>query len=180
MLMFDPAKRLLDICDRYGAKYTFYAEIGQQLNMLDAPSKKWQRYAQDWEVILKDAISRSHDVQLHFHPQWTAAKLVNDQWVLDYGKWHSGHVAYEVLDDWIGRGKQYLERLLQPIKRDYKVLSYRAGGWLCQPSTNLYRALKNHGITCDVSVMKGRYARFEDGSHLDFRNAVSRYQPYSW
>ncbi len=47
-LMFDPAKRILDICDRYGAKYTFYAEIGQQLNMLNAPSSKWSKYADTW------------------------------------------------------------------------------------------------------------------------------------
>ena len=49
-LMFDPARRLLDICDSYGAKYTFYAEFGQQLYMLDAPTAKWRQYVQTCEV----------------------------------------------------------------------------------------------------------------------------------
>ncbi|MDI6401474.1 hypothetical protein QLX67_05660 [Balneolaceae bacterium ANBcel3] len=177
-LMFEPARRILDICDQYGAKYTFYAEIGQQLHMLNAPGRKWQQYANTWEEVLKDAIKRGHDVQLHFHPQWIGAELKNGEWKLDYTKWHSGHVETELLDEWIGKGKQYLENLLQPLNESYRVVIYRAGGWLCQPSNGLYNALRNNGIVCDVSVMKGRYAKYADGSYLDFRDAVSRYEPW--
>ena len=43
-LMFDPARRILDICDQYQAKNTFYAEIGQQLNMLDADMRPLKNY----------------------------------------------------------------------------------------------------------------------------------------
>jgi len=177
-LMFDPARRLLDICDKFGAKYTFYAEIGQQLNMLAAPGKKWQKYAGTWESILKDAIARNHDVQLHLHPQWMGAELQNSKWRLDFSKWHSGNVDPELLDEWIGRGKKYLESLLQVVDENYQVLSFRAGGWLCQPSGGLFEALKKHGIVCDVSVMKGRYKKYEDGSFVDFRRAASRYEPW--
>ena len=178
VLMFEPARRILDICDRYGAKYTFYAEIGQQLNMLNAPGKKWQQYANTWEEILKDAVQRGHDVQLHFHPQWIGAELESGKWKLDFSKWSAGQVEHELLDEWIGNGKQYLESLLKSVNSEYRVLSFRAGGWLCQPSTGLYKAFKKHGIVCDVSVMKGRYAEYGDGSRLDFRNAVSRYRPW--
>lgn len=177
-LMFEPAKRILDICDKYGAKYTFYAEVGQQLHMLDAPHQKWKKYANSWEEIIKDAVQRGHDVQLHFHPQWIGAELENGKWKLDFKKWSAGQVEEELLIDWIGKGKQYLENLLKPVKENYKVLSYRAGGWLCQPSSGLYKAFRKHGIVCDVSVMKGRYAEFDDGSRLDFRDAVSRYEPW--
>ena len=178
VLMFEPAKRVLDLCDTYGAKYTFYAEIGQQLNMLNASSAKYRQYANRWEETLKDAIKRGHDVQLHFHPQWHQAKLINNNWQLDVSRWHSGHVEYEILNEWIGRGKQYLENLLQPVNKDYNVLSFRAGGWFCQPSNNLYKALKNNGIVSDVSVMKGRYALYEDDKYVDFRHAVSQYEPW--
>lgn len=177
VLMFEPAKRLLDICDKYGAKYTFFAEIGQQLNMLNARSK-WQKYATTWEEILKDAVVRGHDVQLHLHPQWIGAVLQKDKWQLDVAKWHSGYVEPELLDEWIGGGKQYLENLLQPVDKNYQVLCFRAGGWLCQPSYSLYQALKKHRIVCDVSVMKGRYKKYEDGSVVDFRDAVSCYEPW--
>lgn len=179
VLMFDPVKRLLDICDTYGAKYTLYAEIGQQIHMLNAPeSSKWRRYAIAWEQVTREAVRRGHDVQLHFHPQWIGAKLKNDLWELDYSKWHTGKIEYELLDEWIGRGTSYLRHLLKSVDSDYDVVSYRAGGWMCQPSSNLYNALKKHGILCDVSVVKGRYNEFSDGGKIDFRHAHSDYEPW--
>jgi len=102
-LMFDPARRILDICDEYGAKYTFYAEIGQQLNMLNA-SGKWARHADTWEKVLKDAVARGHDVQLHFHPQWIGAELEDGQWRLDFSRWNTAWVDEALLDEWIGNG----------------------------------------------------------------------------
>jgi len=179
VLMFEPARRILDICDTYGAKYTFYAEIGQQLNMLDAPANsKWRKYANKWEGLVKDAIQRGHDVQLHFHPQWIGAELKNDIWQLDYSKWNTGKIEYELLDEWIGNGTIYLRNLLKTVKSDYDVVSYRAGGWMCQPSKNLYKVLKKHCILCDVSVIKGRYKEFSDGGKIDFRYAYSNYEPW--
>ena len=179
VLMFEPAKRILDICDIYGARYTFYAEIGQQLNILNAPANsKWRKYARTWEDLLKDAIQRGHDVQLHFHPQWMGAELRNDIWQLDYTKWNTGKIEFELLDEWIGKGTAYLRNLLRSVKSDYDVVSYRAGGWMCQPSTNLYKALKKHGILCDVSVIKGRYKEFSDGGKIDFRYAHSNIEPW--
>jgi hypothetical protein len=176
-LMFEPARRILDICDQYGAKYTFYAEVGQQLNMLNAPSK-WAKDADTWEKVLKDAVARGHDVQLHFHPQWIGAELKNGQWKLNFYRWNTARVEEALLDEWIGKGTAYLRGLLQGDAPDYRLLSYRAGGWMCQPSTGLYNVLKKHGIICDVSVMKGRYKRFADGGFIDFRNAHSRFEPW--
>ncbi len=177
-LMFDPAERLLNICDNYNAKYTFYAEVGQQLHMLNAPDSKWKKYANTWEAIMKDAVARGHDVQLHLHPQWIGAKLVDGAWKLDHSKWNTGKLPFEMLDEWIGKGVQYLRSLLKPVNPDYEVLSYRAGGWFCQPSTNLYKALKKHGILSDVSVLRGRFKHFNDGGHVDFRNVPSEFYPW--
>ncbi len=177
-LMFEPARRILDICDKHGAKYTFYAEVGQQINMLEAPSSKWNRFAQTWEVLIKEAVKRGHDVQLHFHPQWIGARLNNGHWQLDYAKWNTGNLDYELLDKWIGKGTDYLRSLLEPVNPGYKLLSYRAGGWMCQPSINLYKVLKKHGILCDVSVIKGRYKKFTDGGVIDFRTAFSSFEPW--
>jgi peptidoglycan/xylan/chitin deacetylase (PgdA/CDA1 family) len=178
VLMFDPAMRILDICDKYGAKYTFFAEIGQQLNMLETSGGKWQKYAATWESILKDAVARGHDVQLHFHPQWIGAELKNGEWKLDFSKWNAAKVDPEVFNEWIKNGVKYLRNLLQAVDPGYELLSFRAGGWMCQPSGNLYQALKNNGIKCDVTVMKGRYKKFVDGSVIDFRNAHSQFEPW--
>lgn len=177
-LMFEPARRVLDICEKYNAKYTFYAEVGQQLNMMNASAKKWQNYAKKWEAVLQETVKRGHDVQLHFHPQWIGAELKNGIWKLDYSKWSTSSVSNELLEKWIRKGKAYLERLLKQVDGNYQVVSFRAGGWLCQPSEGLYKALKKNDICCDVSVMKGRYKKYSDGSFVDFRDAVSRYEPW--
>jgi len=178
IIMFEPARRMLDICDNYGAKYTFYAEIGQQISMLNSTSAKWRQYANKWEEVLKDAVKRGHDVQLHFHPQWIDAYLIDDKWKLDFLKSHCGNVDEAVIDHWIGKGKQYLEQLLRTINHEYKVNSFRAGGCKIQPSIYVYRALRKHDISCDVSVLKGRYKIFEDGTFVDFRKTVSLFEPW--
>jgi len=177
-LMFDPAKRNLDICDKHGAKYTFYAEIGQQINMLNSINSKWHKLGVEWERILKDAVCRGHDVQLHLHPQWIGAKIKNNKWELDFNKWNSYNVSYELLEKWISDGVAYLRNLLEETDSNYRLLSFRAGGWMCQPSEKLYESLKENGITCDVTVMKGRYKKYSDGSYIDFRYAPSYYEPW--
>lgn len=49
---------------------------------------------------------------------------------------------------------------------------------MCQPSGGLYAALKENGIVCDVSVMRGRYREFSDGGWVDFSRTVSQVEPW--
>src|SRR4051794_9218662 len=86
-LMFEPARKILGVCERYGAKYTFFAEVGQQFAMLSSPLEKHRRAAAQWEEVLRDAVRRGHDVQLHLHPQWIGAKSQTQGFDLDYAKW---------------------------------------------------------------------------------------------
>ena len=55
----------------------------------------------------------------------------------------------------VGQCVEYLETLLKPIKRDYRVWLFRAANWSMMPTENLYRVLVKHGITHDSSVFKG-------------------------
>lgn len=177
-LMFDPAKRLLDICDKYGAKYTFFAEIGQQLTMLGSSNPKWREVTQKWEKVLIDAIQRGHDVQLHFHPQWIGAAYKDDKWIVNRDYWHSAKVPAELFERWIKEGKEYLEKVLKEVNPTYSTLAYRAGGWLCQPSGNIYGSLKNNGIVCDVTLIRGKYAEYGDFGSVDFRETISQVKPW--
>lgn len=173
-LMFDPLKRILDICDEYGARYTIFAEIGQQLSMLNAPAgSPWAKVANKWESMVCEAIKRGHDVQLHFHPQWIDAQLEKNSWVLNYEKWHTGKISQPELNEWLGNGKKYLESLLGTYNQNYQVVCFRAGGWLCQPSRILYQALRHNQIVCDATVMNGRHIEYKDGSWVDFRDSIS-------
>jgi len=178
VMMFEPARKLLDLCDRYGARYTFFAEVMQQFAMMNSSRAEHRDWAREWEGILQDAVRRGHDVQLHLHPQWIGARFEEGRWRLDFSKWSiaelSGAEIYELLD----RGKRYLESLLRPVKADFEIVAFRAGGWLAQPSGNLVAALRRAGITADCSVVPGKRAAYRGGQIMDFTQPCHRILPW--
>ena len=84
--MIKPTYGLLKICEKHGAKYTIFMEMGEYW--------AFKKYAKELEKDLgyvpheaierqlKDAIKRGHDVQLHLHPQWLGAEYQNGEWNL--------------------------------------------------------------------------------------------------
>lgn len=61
----------------------------------------------------------------------------------------------ERIDEMVSQCVTYLQTLLKPIKKDYRVWLFRAANWSMMPTENLYRVLVKHGITHDTSVFKG-------------------------
>jgi hypothetical protein len=177
-LMLDPARRLLDICDRFGARYSLFAEIGQQLTMRDSASAKHRALASAWERTVIDAVRRGHDVQLHLHPQWLGATHDGTRWRLNHARWNTGRLAYDELLSALAWGRDYLHDLVRPHVPSYRVCAFRAGGWMCQPSTNLSRALQQLDIRADVTVVKGRYKSYGELGAVDFRHAPSGCIPW--
>ena len=153
--MFKPAKRILECCNKYDVKYTFFAEFGQQLSMEASGNTVLKDYATTWKKFLQDAVYYGHDVQLHFHPQWIGAVYHKGRWHLDFKKSSIALMNYNVIKTWLLKGKHYLEDLLRPVKPSFRILAHRAGGWMVQPSKNLVRALLDIGIIADCTVIKG-------------------------
>lgn len=170
-LMFDPAKKNLDICDSYNVKYTFFAEFGQQLAMLNSPVSNHRKWANEWERILKDAVSRGHDVQLHFHPQWIDAPFEKGKWNLNFNKWSLASLNQQEIFLNLKKGKDYLENLLKPVSRKYKIVAFRSGGWMNQPSNNIYKALIDLDIKAEVSVRPGIIRNMGEIGKIDFSSA---------
>lgn len=176
-LMFDKAYRLMEICDKYEAKYTFFAEFGQQLAMRDSNIKEFIDYAKQWDEILIYAIKNGHDVQLHFHPQWINAKCLNGEWKLNYDKWSLSLMEKDDIVFHLKRGIEYLERTLKPHKDNYKIVAFRTGSWMIQPSYNIIRALNELNILADVTVVKGMKLSGKLGN-IDFSYAPSPLLPW--
>lgn len=177
-LMFEPARKLLDLCDRYGARYTLFAEVMQQFAMKRSSEQTHREWADEWEEILRDAIRRGHDVQLHIHPQWTGAQFAGQRWRLDHSKWSIADLDGEDAFRLLSRGKAYLESLLRPVRADYEVVAFRAGGWMAQPSGELIKALRKSGISADCSVVPGKRITYRDHSDIDYRHACHRLLPW--
>lgn len=178
-----PTDRLINICNKYGAKVTLMFEIGEywafkrrekteRLTAKDAPS-----YLMEYQA--RRAIQQGHDVQLHLHPQWIGAKLVNDQWQLNFD-----YLMLANLPDGVGdidnvysvtgalhKGKKDLEEMLRSVKPHYSCVAFRAGYYCAQPSELIIRCMKKAGLLADTSVIKGDYS---NGSRVfDYRQAHS-------
>jgi hypothetical protein len=175
-LQHRPLEDLLEVLEKYGAKLTVMAEVGQQwAHQRISEREPWARNIVDaWESILKEAVRRNHDVQLHLHPQWLDAEYKNDTWQVNLDKWAVSSLPAETLGRVFKEGKRYLESVLRPVAPFYECIAFRAGAYCIQPSTVVIRDLLNAGIICDTSVTKGMYNK----DFFDYRDAFSNVFPW--
>ena len=156
-LMVEPTYRLMTLLEKYGQKLTIMADVAEILC--------FKQYADDTghddyhvakiEAQLCEAIKRGHDVQLHVHSSYFKAQHKNgafDQCIKEY---NMAALPIERIDEMVGQCVVYLEMLLKPVKKDYRVWLFRAANWSMMPTKNLYQVLVKHGITHDTSVFKG-------------------------
>lgn len=156
-LMVEPTYRLMTLLEKYGQRLTIMADVAEILC--------FKRYADETgrddyhvaeiEAQLCEAIKRGHDVQLHVHSSYFKAVHKNgafDQCIEEY---NMAALPIERIDEMVAQCVTYLETLLKPIKKDYRVWLFRAANWSMMPTENLYRVLVKHGITHDTSVFKG-------------------------
>ncbi len=162
-----PTSRLLNLCERHGAKMTIMFEVGEYwaFEQYDDRLRRELGYspAQIMKEQATEAIERGHDVQLHLHPQWIGAEYAEGGWQLRNSYWRladlpDGLGDKERLASITGalfRGKQTLEEMIRPMKTDYECLCFRAGGFYAQPSRSIILAMKRVGLRADSSVVRG-------------------------
>lgn len=162
-----PTRRLLDLCERCGAKMTIMLEVGEYWAFQQYEERLQRDLGYSPARIMKEqiseAIARGHDVQLHLHPQWIGAEYDRGVWHLRNSYWRladlpGGLGNEEQVTSILGalhRGKRTLEDLLKPVRADYECACFRAGGFYAQPSRQIIRAMKKIGLKADSSVIKG-------------------------
>ncbi|MFX0195384.1 MAG: hypothetical protein ACFFCW_04605, partial [Candidatus Hodarchaeota archaeon] len=133
------------------------------------------------ELIEKQAqevIERSHDVQLHIHPQWLGSRYVNGHWKLNRDYWRLSNLPHGLgnIHDMLSikgvlhKGKKDLEDMLKRIDPTYQCVALRVGGWCIQPERHVIEAMNSVGLIADTSVFKGGYVN-SNRAYYDFRNA---------
>lgn len=156
-LMVEPTYRLMSLLEKYGQRLTIMADVAEILcfKRYAAETGHDDYHVADTEAQLCEAIKRGHDVQLHVHSSYFKAVHKNgafDQCIEEY---NMAALPFERIDEMVAQCVTYLETLLKPIKKDYRVWLFRAANWSMMPTENLYRVLVKHGITHDTSVFKG-------------------------
>ena len=164
---------LMETCERVGAKLTLMVEVCEYFWLLE----KDEDFAQKVEKQLRVAVARGHDVQLHIHPNWLpqlGAEYKEGMW---YWNWQYGSCndyPYNLIE-LIGKCKERLEFIICEVKKDYRVLAFRAGAYRVQPFARISDALVKNGIIFDCSVYKG--GKSIDRGY-DFSKCKSHNQPY--
>jgi hypothetical protein len=173
--MVNPTKNLLDICDAAKAKLTIFMDVCELWAFEEVEKNGlWDLDYSPSEKIksqLIEAVKNGHDVQLHFHPQWLDYKyLGKGNWSLNHDKWRLPSLDEEEIDSLFRRGKQTLEELLQPIRKDYVCNVFRAGGWCIQPEEIILNSMRKHGFKIESSVAVG-VSNHQKDRFFDFSSA---------
>ena len=177
-LMIEPTYRLLDLLDKYNAKLTIMADVAEILCF-----KKYYEETgvdkfsyKEIEKQLQEVIRRGHDVQLHIHSSYFGASYNGHSWEQNWPEYNLAALPYERINKIIFLSKKFLEDMLKPISADYCCHVFRAANWSMMPTTNIYLALINNGITIDTSVYKG--GQQKGNAVYDYTDAYSHIYSY--
>lgn len=175
--MIDPVNSLQDVCEAAGANLTVMVEIGELWAFERAVNEGYKRTlgydpARAIRAQLIELIRRGHDVQLHLHPQWINALWDGRRWLLDYAHYFLTDLFELDMATLLRRGREDLERLLQPSSPHYRCVGFRAGNWNTQPAHRYLGALRAAGFESDTSVFKWGLAS-SPSVRFDYRQAHS-------
>jgi hypothetical protein len=167
-----PTAHLLNVLELYGARLTIFFEYGQYRAFRDYERHiPWAGAAvSKLEGQIIEAVSRGHDVQLHFHPTWSDVTLHGHSFELRADRYDLSELEPHEIRHWLQEGKADLERILCPANSSYACSCFRAGAWSLRRSEIVVPILRELGFICDSSVVPGARVSSPYGN-FDYTNA---------
>lgn len=177
-LMVEPTDRLLRQCERHGARLTIMADVAEIIRFRDhhAATGTDTFHAEAICRQLQSALARGHDVQLHLHSSYANARVESGRWVQDWREYSFADLPLERATELVGRGKRFLEELLQPVNPGYRCIAFRAANWSMHPSRHALEALHRNGLRIDTSVFQ--HGRREGLVRFDYARTPSHIVPW--
>lgn len=153
-VLITPSYKIAEALNKEGVSATFFADVCcsiryRELEMYEFPKK--------FDTQIQDLSTSGHDVQLHIHPHWLASTPNNGEFEFDrkYYRIHNWNGADRNCETIIKDGVDYLNRVIKPVRSDYRCIAFRAGGYCLQPEIELSDILYRNGIRIDSSVCQG-------------------------
>ncbi len=176
--MIEPTEKLSLILEKNDSKMTVFWDVLHYYRLLELEK--------DYSVLMKrrilieeqilDLVKRGHDIQLHLHPHWLDANYENSKWNFKYDRFKLHTLSNEkrkndinTITGCIAITKKLIEDLIRKEMPNYKVTTFRAGGYLIEPFEILRDALVENGIKIDSSVCPDLFNDHGIFS-FDFRN----------
>lgn len=177
-IQFRPMAELLRIFQNYEVKATFNVEVMQQLmfRKLQAKHQELGPLADGWDEHVREAFKHGHDIQLHIHPQWSAAEYNDGKWTLS-GDWSLTKYDANAARSMLEKSKDYIENLLRPIDSSYRCVSFRSGSSSIAPSGHALGLLASLGIVFDMSIVGGMRVNTRN-LQIDYTSCEESFLPF--
>jgi len=168
--LFESATKIINLGNQLNAPVNLFADICSAIKF-----KVWdeKNYFIPFKNQIQRALKDGHDVQLHLHPHWLNSEYKDGRYIPS--KWNMlSHFKDEPypnnIEGIVKTGTDFLTELCVDVKKDYKCIAYRAGGFNLYPETEkILTALYQNGIRIDSSIPKNYYLK-TDQITIDHRN----------
>lgn len=160
--MIEPIKELMSLLNLNDSKMTIFWDIlhYHRLKELSSTIEECKKDLQRIKDSITGLVEDGHDIQMHIHSHWINSEYRDGKWQLRYDLYpihnldkDSAHPGQ--LMAYLQKAKSLMEETIFPVKPDYKVTTFRAGGFLLEPFDKLNQAFKILGIQIDSSVLPG-------------------------
>lgn len=164
-----PTNRIIKILEPYHIKAIFFVDT-IYLIRLKEKSLKYYAAKIDYQIIenqLISLITKGHYLFPHIHAHWLDAsyEVDSNSWKLkDTSKYRFHNLEEHYKEQLFNDSITFLKNLILPINPNYKLDSYRAGGWCIQPFKGFKPYFEKHNIVNDFSVTPG----LKSNSHINF------------
>ncbi|MDP2364678.1 MAG: hypothetical protein Q8M94_13025 [Ignavibacteria bacterium] len=183
--MIEPTEKLSSILEKNGSSMTVFWDILHYYRLLQLENE-YPVIKEDKLLIEKQILNlakKGFDIQLHLHPHWLDSTYENGVWNFNYSRFKLHNLSQEnnpkdinTITGCVSITRKLIEELIRKEIKNYKVTSFRAGGYLIEPFEKLRNAFLINNINIDSSVCPGLYNE-NKSSPYDFRSypADSKY-----
>ena len=169
-LVYEPTQKLVNLFNELGAKLVVFTEAAEFEKICGNAADP---YIGKVEEQIHQLYHQGHEIALHLHPQWYRAVYKDGEWEMDYNDYNLCNMEEDRIGQLVNQSIGYLRGVLKDSS--YIPFSFRAGGWLFQPTAKAARVMAAYGIKIDSSLYKGgRQCNYK----LDYR--PSKKNGYWW
>lgn len=177
--ILQPTSALMTILGQFNVKGVFFVDT-TYLCKLKELSGKYEKCRNDLKNIseqLLALIKEGHYVMPHIHPHWLDAIYLEKTGEFDLSnvdKYRFHSLSKEQRREVFSSSVQILKDIIHPFYPDYKIDSFRAGGWSIQPFIDFKPVFEEFGILYDLSVVTKMY-QFSSAQIFDFSAAPNKF-----
>lgn len=170
--LLKPTYQTLSILETYQATGIFFVDT-TYLMQLKNKIADYPVCKKDFDSIvtqLQEIIKAGHYIFPHLHPHWIDAVYLpeSNEWRLnDISKYRFHNISQSQRALVFDGSMDLLNQIIFPVKPDYLIDCYRAGGWCIQPFEDFKSYFEKHHIKYDMSVLSEFYL-FSDTQFFDF------------